>query len=192
LRRLLMQYRVEYGTADTVVLEVPKGSYVTIFSLATQILPKVPLNGVLVSESTPRLTGSSCDFIPAGSLEGSGDRPDLLWRLRRAKRALIRFHASHAGLQSAIIGRREEEALLMNRWALSLQGEGSRPSSSAPQASGSRSSLSRCWSESEPTALRPVCSAHPITPTALYIPASSCCKVRPEPGSPKACRSSDR
>jgi hypothetical protein len=31
LRRLLMQYRVEYGTADTVVLEIPKGSYVPIF-----------------------------------------------------------------------------------------------------------------------------------------------------------------
>jgi class 3 adenylate cyclase len=46
--------------------------------LATQILPKVPLNGVLVSKSTRRLTGSSFDFIPAGSLEGSGDRPDLL------------------------------------------------------------------------------------------------------------------
>jgi hypothetical protein len=31
LRRLLMQYRVEYGTANTIVLEIPKGSYVPIF-----------------------------------------------------------------------------------------------------------------------------------------------------------------
>ncbi len=93
-------------------------------SLATQILPRVPLNGVLVAESTRRLTGRSFDFVPAGSLGEAGDRPDLLWRLLRAIPSLTRFHAAHAGLRSALIGRREEEALLMSRWQLSLEGEG--------------------------------------------------------------------
>jgi predicted ATPase len=91
---------------------------------AMQILPRVPLNGVLVAESTRRLTGLSFEFIPAGSLEGPAERPHLLWRLLRTRPALTRFHASHAGTQSAIIGRAEEVALLMSRWHLSLQGEG--------------------------------------------------------------------
>jgi class 3 adenylate cyclase/ABC-type transport system involved in cytochrome c biogenesis ATPase subunit len=93
-------------------------------SLATQILPKVPLNGVLVAECSRRLTGSSFDFVPAGSLDGGSGTSGLLWRLIRAKPALTRYHAAHTGQQFPIIGRREEEALLMSRWRLSLQGEG--------------------------------------------------------------------
>ena len=92
-------------------------------SLATKMLPAVPLNGILVAEATRRLTGSSFDFVPASALEGQVGEPSLLWRLLRAKPVVTRFKAAHVGHQSSIVGRREEIALLMSRWRLSLEGE---------------------------------------------------------------------
>jgi class 3 adenylate cyclase len=92
--------------------------------LATQILSHVPLNGILVAESTRRITGAAFHFIPAGSLERSSGELNLLWRLLGAKPISTRFRAAHAGTQSSIIGRREELALLLSRWQLSRQGEG--------------------------------------------------------------------
>jgi class 3 adenylate cyclase/ABC-type transport system involved in cytochrome c biogenesis ATPase subunit len=89
-----------------------------------KLLLKAPLNAILVAESTRRLTGAAFDFIPAGSLDDQEAEPHLLWRLLRPKTALTRFRAKHAGSRSAIIGRREEAALITSRWQLSLQSEG--------------------------------------------------------------------
>jgi class 3 adenylate cyclase len=110
LESALVGVRIGVATSEAVIRAAATDTFVRPAvigeapSLATQMVPKVPLNGVLVSESTQRLTGSSFDFIPAVSLEGSGDRPDLLCRLRGTKPALTRFHASHAGPQSVIMG----------------------------------------------------------------------------------------
>lgn len=93
-------------------------------SLAMKILSSVPLNGILVAESTRRLTGAAFEFVPAGSLDESGGEPLLLWRLLKPKLVSTRFRATHLDSQSPIIGRREEAALIMSRWQLSLQGEG--------------------------------------------------------------------
>jgi class 3 adenylate cyclase len=92
--------------------------------LATRMLRAVPFNGILVTESTRRLTGASFEFVPAGALDGQAAESSLLWRLLAAKPVATRFRAVHAGPQSAIIGRREELALLLSRWKLSAQGEG--------------------------------------------------------------------
>jgi hypothetical protein len=106
----------ETSPRPTVIGEAP--------SLATKMLPRVPLNGILVAESTRRLTGSSFEFVPASALEGQVGESSLLWRLLRAKPVVTRFRAVHVGQQWTIVGRREEIALLMSRWRLSLEGEG--------------------------------------------------------------------
>jgi tetratricopeptide (TPR) repeat protein len=93
--------------------------------LATRILRAVPFNGILVTESTRRLTGASFEFVPAGALDSQATTDStLLWRLLAAKTVATRFRAAHAGPQSSIIGRREELALLLSRWHLSSHGEG--------------------------------------------------------------------
>ena len=93
-------------------------------TLAASILCKAPLDGILVGESTRHLTGPAYEFVPAGTLQESGREPQLLWRLLKPMTVLTRFRATHVGAQFAIIGRREEMALIMSRWQLSLQGEG--------------------------------------------------------------------
>jgi class 3 adenylate cyclase len=93
-------------------------------SLAMKILPMVPLNGILVAESTRQLTGASFEFIAAGALDERTEESQLLWRLLRPTTAQTRFRARHAGSQAAMVGRREEVALVMSRCRLSRQGEG--------------------------------------------------------------------
>jgi class 3 adenylate cyclase len=92
-------------------------------SLAMKILPTVPLNGILVAESTRQLTGASFEFIAAGSLDERADESPLLWRLLRPT-SQTRFRARQSASQAAMVGRREEVALVMSRWQLSLQSEG--------------------------------------------------------------------
>ena len=92
-------------------------------SMAMKILPLVPLNGILVAESTRQLTGALFEFIAAGSLERRANESQLLWRLLRPT-AQTRFRAQHAGSHAEMVGRREEVALVMSRCELSLQGEG--------------------------------------------------------------------
>ena len=93
-------------------------------SLATQILLRAPLNGILVAEATRRLTGAAFELIPSGQLELPGQPPILLWRLLRAQRVLSRFRASHPAAGVPLVGRREEAALIASRWQLALEGEG--------------------------------------------------------------------
>lgn len=92
--------------------------------LATAMLRQAPLNGVLVAEQTRRLTGSAFDFVPAGTGPGQQNEGPLLWRLLGPRAVATRFRARHEDLEPAIIGRREELALIENRLRLSLEGEG--------------------------------------------------------------------
>lgn len=93
-------------------------------TLAASLVCKAPLDGILVAESTRHLAGPAFEFVPAGTLQEPGREPQLLWRLLKPMTVLTRFRATHVGAQFAIIGRREEMALIMSRWQLSLQGEG--------------------------------------------------------------------
>ncbi|MDE2493493.1 MAG: AAA family ATPase [Alphaproteobacteria bacterium] len=93
-------------------------------AIATKILVKTPLNGILIAESTRRLSGTFFDLVPAGTLHDDGREPLLLWRLLKARPVMTRFQAAHAGSQSSIIGRQEEVALVLSRWRLALQSEG--------------------------------------------------------------------
>lgn len=63
-------------------------------ALATKILQRAPLNGVLVSEATRRLTRTAFELIPAGQIEDSSDSPDLLWRLLKPRAVLSRYRAA--------------------------------------------------------------------------------------------------
>jgi len=92
--------------------------------LATAMLQQTPLNGVLVAEQTRGLTGNAFNFVPAGSAEGQERESALLWRLLGRRPVTTRFRAQHGPAENAIIGRREEIALIESRWRLSLEGEG--------------------------------------------------------------------
>jgi class 3 adenylate cyclase len=92
-------------------------------ALATRMQLRAPPNTILVAESTRRMSGTVFQFLPAGELE-PGEQGNLVWRLLRARPVTTRFRSQHREPQGEIIGRREERALLMSRWRLSLGGEG--------------------------------------------------------------------
>ena len=131
-------------------------------SLATHILTRAPLNGVLVAEATRRLTGAAFELIPAGQLENTGQPPMLLWRLLRPKRTLSRFRASHPAAEVPLVGRCEEAALIASRWRLALEGEGQGVLISGEAGIG-KSSLAESVVErsaSEGNLIRLQCSPH--------------------------------
>jgi class 3 adenylate cyclase len=92
--------------------------------IAAALLSHGPINGVLASETTRRLVGDAFDFVPAGSIEGHERDPALMWRLIGQRALTTRFRAHRGSEDSAIIGRRDEIALLCGKWALSAEGEG--------------------------------------------------------------------
>lgn len=91
--------------------------------LASVISPHAPLNGVLVADSTRRLAGNAFDFVPAGALAGDDRDHAPLWRLIGRRAPTTRFHAQRGTDANEIIGRREEIALLLGKWRLTLEGE---------------------------------------------------------------------
>jgi hypothetical protein len=77
-----------------------------------------------VAESTRRLTRGFFDLVPAGSVDGRADGPNLVWRLLRATPQITRFKAREGETRARLVGRREEVALLLSRWTLAEEGEG--------------------------------------------------------------------
>lgn len=137
--------------------------------LATKILQRAPLNGILVAEGTRRLTGAAFELIPAGQLEGTSEPPELIWRLLKPRQALTRYRASHVGAQQILVGRREEAALLESRWRLALEGEGQGALITGEAGIG-KSKLAEAVLERfavEGAALRLQCSPH-HTNSTLY------------------------
>jgi predicted ATPase len=82
-------------------------------------------NSVIVSDRTLRLLHGTFDVEDLGlrHVQGLSDLPGP-FRVLRERRAEDRFEAMHATRLTPLVGREEELALLIGRWALAKEGEG--------------------------------------------------------------------
>jgi class 3 adenylate cyclase len=136
--------------------------------VASALLSHSPINGVLASETTRRLVGDAFDFVPAGSIEGHERDPALMWRLIGQRALTTRFHAHRGAEDGAIVGRRDEIALLCGKWALSAEGEGQVVGVIGEAGIGKSMLAETATADLEPGAvLRMQCSPHHSN-SALY------------------------
>ena len=104
------------STMPTVVGEAP--------ALAAWIMRQVPLNEVMVAESTRRIVCHSFEFVSSGMLGGQDGECVLLWKLIGIRARTSRFRAAAPSVEMPMVGRREELALLLRRWHITLAKEG--------------------------------------------------------------------
>lgn len=106
------------GTVDrpAIVGEAPK--------LALTLLQAAPANAIVVAESTYKSSNQAFEYISAGGLKGQRTEATKIWRLVGTRPITTRFRLLHADSDRPISGRREEIALLKNRWHTSMKAEG--------------------------------------------------------------------
>jgi class 3 adenylate cyclase/predicted ATPase len=101
----------------TVVGETP--------NLAARLQGLAPPSTVIVAEGTRRLLGALFEFGELGPVILKGfDTTVRAFQVRGEGRAESRFEALHAGALTPLVGRKQELALLLERWSRAMEGEG--------------------------------------------------------------------
>jgi len=128
-----LQVRIGIATGQVVVGEtgagdasIPKMAVGETPNLAARLQSLAGANEIVIGDGTHRLLGGTFEYVDLGEhiLKGIVD-PVRAWRVNGIARAEGRFEAAHAetGL-TPLVGREEEVAFLMRRWAQAKQGEG--------------------------------------------------------------------
>jgi class 3 adenylate cyclase/predicted ATPase len=119
---------------------------------------------IVIAEGTHRLLGGLFKVRDLGSqqLRGFG-QPVRAWRILESAMAESRFEALHSGELMPLVGREQELALLLDRWALARVGEGQVVLLSGEPGIGKsrivRALHERLWAEPR-TSLRYHCSPY--------------------------------
>jgi len=94
-------------------------------NLAARLQGIAEPNTVVISESTRRLLGDLFELEALGTKTLKGiARPVPVWAALRPSSAESRFDALHGSHLTALVGREEEEELLLRRWSRAKAGEG--------------------------------------------------------------------
>jgi class 3 adenylate cyclase/tetratricopeptide (TPR) repeat protein len=121
-----LQVRIGIATGLVVVSSAEKGAVGETMNLASRLQGIASLNTIVVSERVQRLAGGSFAYQDLGEqiLKGIA-RPTRAYRILGVSEAISRFEAAHdqSGL-TPLVGRDQELALLLERWALAQDGEG--------------------------------------------------------------------
>jgi len=127
-----LQVRVGIATGDVVIgdtgagdASVPKMAVGETPNLAARVQARAAPGEILVAEATRRLLGGSYELenLGANALKGFAD-PVSIWRVRGESRVDGRFAARGSARLLPLVGRSSELALLAERWAQALDGEG--------------------------------------------------------------------
>ena len=124
---------------------------------------------MVIAEATRRLLGACFELEDLGAheLKGIGE-PVRAWRVaRRAARSRAASRRCRRAALLPLVGRDQELALLLERWAQAKAGEGQGVLLAGEPGSASRGSAARCssgWPTSRTRAS--ATSARPTTPTA--------------------------
>jgi len=127
-----LQVRIGIATGDVVIgdtgagdASVPKMAVGETPNLAARVQARASAGEILVADRTCRLLGGAYDLEDLGAhgLKGFVD-PIRLWRVRGESQADGRFAARGGGRLLPLVGRSSERALLAERWAQALDGEG--------------------------------------------------------------------
>src|SRR5262249_50346553 len=94
-------------------------------NLAARLQAAAAPNTVIIAASPRRLTGDLFEYeaIDTGQLKGF-DGPVAAWRVLREHTMQSRFEALRAANLVPLVGREEEQELLLRRWRQAKQGEG--------------------------------------------------------------------
>jgi class 3 adenylate cyclase/tetratricopeptide (TPR) repeat protein len=105
------------GAAELSVLGEPP-------NLAARLQAAAPRNGIIIAPSTRSLVGNLFDLKPIEplALKGIGEVP--AWQVITARDDASRFRATRDPTSAAFIGRDAELALVLDRWASAVSGEG--------------------------------------------------------------------
>jgi class 3 adenylate cyclase/predicted ATPase len=95
-------------------------------NLASRLQSMAAPNTVLIGESTRRLLGNLFELEEVGAGNGSkgSARPLRAWAVLRASSVASRFEAMHGGGFTDLVGREEENDLLLRRWSRAKTGTG--------------------------------------------------------------------
>ena len=94
-------------------------------NLAARLQAVAPRNGVIIAASTRALVGNLFDLksIDPLALKGIGDGVPA-WQVMAARDDTSRFRATRDPASAAFVGRDAELALVLDRWAMAVAGEG--------------------------------------------------------------------
>ena len=93
-------------------------------NLAARLQEHAEPGSVLIAELTRRLLGEAFVYCDLGTVQLKGfPGPVPAWRVVGEGTAEGRFDAQHAGLTTALVGRDQELALLLDRWEQAREGE---------------------------------------------------------------------
>ena len=94
-------------------------------NLAARLQDAAPRNSVIVAASTRALVANLFDLKPIGPLALKGIGAAVAaWRVLAANNDASRFRATRDPTSAAFIGRDAELALVLDRWAMAVAGEG--------------------------------------------------------------------
>ena len=129
---LRQQSRIGIATGEIVVGEIGAGTPAADLAasgktpnLAARLQAEARPGEVVLSEGTRQLIGDFFNLEPLGALDLKGfAAPVQAWRVLSERTPSSRFEAQHIRGLVEFIGRDTEVALLLDRWALSREGEG--------------------------------------------------------------------
>ena len=94
-------------------------------NLAARLQELAEPGSVVIAESTRRLLGEAFVYRDLGTVQLKGfPGPVRAWRVVGEGTAESRFDAQHGGSTTALVGRDQELALLLDRWEQAKEGEG--------------------------------------------------------------------
>ncbi len=94
-------------------------------NIAARLQSLAEPNTIVIANSTHRLTGQAFEYHALGARNLKGVKePIEAWVVLRQRPVESRFHAAWNTAMTPIVGRQEEIALLLNRWARVKQGDG--------------------------------------------------------------------
>jgi class 3 adenylate cyclase/tetratricopeptide (TPR) repeat protein len=105
------------GAAELSVLGEPP-------NLAARLQAAAPRNGIIIAPSTRALVGNLFDLKPLEPLALKGIGEVTAWQVITARDDASRFRATRDPTSAVFIGREAELALVLDRWASAVSGEG--------------------------------------------------------------------
>ncbi|MEO1091161.1 MAG: AAA family ATPase [Pseudomonadota bacterium] len=94
-------------------------------NLAVRLQTQAAPNTVVCASTTRQLAGELFRFEPLGRIAVKGfEAPVAVWRVAGETAAETRFAATRTATIGRLVGRTEERALLLERWATARRGEG--------------------------------------------------------------------